>query len=107
MRAAAKAGHWVLYLLMFAMPVTGWLASSASPYNDADAYPMQIKNMVFGLFEMPDPFASGSHALSDQFMAAHFYLSVALVVVLAIHIVASIKHAAIDRDGVMERMIKG
>ena len=107
MRAAAKAGHWVLYLLMFAMPVTGWLASSASPYNDADAYPMQIKNMVFGLFEMPDPFATGSHALSDQFMAAHFYLSVALVVVLTIHIVASIKHAAIDRDGVMERMIKG
>lgn len=107
MQLGAKFGHWILYLLMFAMPITGWLASSASPYNDADAYPMQIKNMVFGLFEMPDPFATGSHALSDQFMTAHFYVSLALLAVLAVHVIAAIKHAAVDRDGVMERMIRG
>jgi len=55
-RAAARGAHLGLYALMFAMPLSGWLAASASRFNDADNYPMQIRNMVFGLFEMPDPF---------------------------------------------------
>ncbi len=105
-RAGAKMGHLSLYVLMIAMPLTGWLASSASPYNDVDAYPMQIKNMVFGLFEMPDPYAVGSHDLSGAFMTAHFWCSIALLIVVAGHVGAALKHAVVDRDGVMERMLR-
>lgn len=106
-RMAAKLGHLALYVLMFALPVTGWLGASASPYNDVDAYPMQIRNMVFGLFEMPDPYPVGSHELSDVFMTAHGICAAALVVVLAGHAGAALKHAMIDKDGVLRRMWSG
>ena len=106
-RMAAKVGHLALYALMLAIPLSGWLGGSASPYNDVDAYPMQIRNMVFGLFEMPDPFPVGSHELSDAFMTAHGIGAAALVVVLAGHVAAATWHGAVARDGVMRRMWSG
>ena len=107
LKLGAKAGHWAIYLLMFAMPVSGWLGASASPYNDVDSYPMQIKNMVFGLFELPDPYPVGSYDVSDMFMAVHKWAAIALALILAGHVAAAIKHAVVDRDGVMSRMWTG
>ena len=106
-RMGAKLGHLALYGLMFAIPLSGWLGASASPYNDADAYPMQIKDMVFGLFEMPDPYPSGSHEVSDWWMQIHLWLALTLLVVLALHVAAALKHALINRDGVFGRMVSG
>lgn len=102
---AAHAGHLALYVLMLAMPVTGWLAVSSSPYNDPGY--MAIPNMVFGLFHMPDPYPKGSHDVSDLYMTIHFYLALALVAVLSVHVLAALKHGLIDRDGVFRRMWSG
>ncbi|MEM1161453.1 MAG: cytochrome b/b6 domain-containing protein, partial [Pseudomonadota bacterium] len=106
-RAAAHFSHFSLYLLMFALPLSGWLMSSASPFNDEGAYPIQIKNMVFGLFEMPDPFQPGSEELSKFFGAVHFYTGLGLTLILGAHIAGALKHAIVERDGVMRRMIFG
>lgn len=107
LRRTASASHLLLYALMFAMPLSGWLAASASPLNDPDAYPMQIRNMVFGLFEMPDPYPQGSYELSGLFMAIHFWCALALCGVLALHVAGAMKHALVDRDGVFRRMVRG
>jgi cytochrome b561 len=106
-RAAAHGAHLALYVLMIALPVTGWLMASASPLNDAGAYPMQVKNMVFGLFELPDPIAPGDKALSDRLADLHAYLALAMAVLLSIHAAAAIRHQFFKRDGLIRRMILG
>ncbi len=102
-RLAARAGHLALYALMFVMPITGWLMASASPLQDTYG----IKNMVFGLFELPDPFQPGGQALADALRLAHLSSAVLLIVVLIGHAGAALRHHFIKRDAVLRRMILG
>ncbi len=102
-RTFAHAGHLALYVLMFAMPLTGWLMASASELQELYG----IRNMVFGLFEMPDPFVPGSKPLEDLFRAAHFWCGVALGLTVLGHAAAGLKHHFVNRDNVLTRMITG
>lgn len=104
-RMAAHITHYGLYVLMFVMPLSGWLMSSASPFNDEGAYPFQIKNMVFGLFEMPDVFPVGDKGLSETFGAIHSISSKLLLLFLVLHIAASLKHHIVLKDNVLLRML--
>jgi cytochrome b561 len=81
--------------------------ASASPLNDPGAYPFQVKNMVFGLFELPDPYPEGSKALSEWLARVHFWLAMALTALLGVHVAAALKHQYVDRDGLLRRMIAG
>ncbi|MEM7522872.1 MAG: cytochrome b [Pseudomonadota bacterium] len=103
----AHGGHIALYLLMFALPLSGWLMSSASPLNDVDAYPAQIKNMVFGVFEMPDPIQPSNEALLELFKSIHFYCALAMAALLVGHAGAALKHHFVDKDNTLTRMITG
>lgn len=104
-RAAVHLTHFGMYALMFLLPLSGWLMASASPLNDVDAYPAQIKNMVFGLFEMPDPIAPGDRELAGLFHMIHEYAGYALAVLLAAHIGGVLYHHFILRDSVLKRML--
>ncbi|WP_112322414.1 cytochrome b [Oceanibium sediminis] len=106
-KAASHASHLALYLLMLALPLSGWLMASSSPLNDEGAYPMRIPNMVFGLFEMPDPFPVGSKALSDALYQLHGALALALELILLVHLGAALKHHFVDGDTVLSRMVSG
>ena len=106
-RAAAHGAHFALYVLMFALPISGWLMASASLFNDPGAYPMQIKNMVFGLFELPDPIDPGSESLEQLFRDIHFYCGLAMVLILGGHVAGALKHHFIARDNTLTRMISG
>lgn len=102
-RTAAHLGHLALYVLMFAMPLSGWLMASASELQELYG----IRNMVFGLFELPDPFQPGDKGLEDLFGAIHFWCALALTAVLAVHAGAALKHHFVDRDNVLRRMVRG
>ncbi len=102
-RMLAHLGHVALYVFMIAMPITGWLMASASELQEL----YNIKNMVFGLFEMPDPFAPGSKALEQAFRLAHFWLAVGLGVTLLGHAAAALRHHFLLKDNVLRRMITG
>ena len=104
---ASHISHVMLYILIIAIPVSGWLMVTSSPLNDPGAYPTQIRNMVFGLFEMPDPFATGNEALSRALRTLHDILGKLLILTLLAHIGASLKHHFIDRDNILRRMIRG
>jgi len=106
-RMLAEGAHVALYVLMIALPVSGWLMASASPLNDPGAYPFQVKNMVFGLFELPDPYPEGSKALDEQLKRFHWGLALALGLLLILHAAAALKHQFVDRDGLLRRMILG
>ncbi|MEO1720785.1 MAG: cytochrome b [Pseudomonadota bacterium] len=106
-RMASRGSHIALYVLMVVLPLTGWLMSSASPLNDEDAYPFQIKNMVFGLFEMPDPYPVGDRDLAETFQVIHEFAAWGIAVLLVLHVAAALKHQYVDRDGLLSRMITG
>ncbi len=104
-RAAAHAAHIALYVLIFAMPLTGWLHDSA--WVAAASHPMYL----FGLFQWPrigfimnlDP--ATKNQLHEQFGALHTACSYALYGVLALHIAGALKHQWIDRHSVLRRMM--
>ena len=99
----ARAAHLALYVLLLLMPVTGWLTVTASTLQDDYG----IRNMVFGLFELPDPFQPGSKALEDLFTWLHRGCAVALALVVFAHVGAALRHHFVRGDDVLRRMIRG
>jgi cytochrome b561 len=104
-RIAAHVAHFLLYLLMIALPLSGWLHDSA--WKGAATHPMHL----FGLVPWPrigyvmnlDPVLKES--LHDRFGALHTWLGYALYALLAMHVGGALKHEWIDRKSVLKRMI--
>ncbi|WP_231738591.1 MULTISPECIES: cytochrome b [Sphingomonas] len=96
-RAAAHATHWALYLLMIAVPLTGWMMVSGPEGRRALTW--------FGLFDLPYlPVSGGAAALGGE---GHEVLGWMMAVLVAAHIAAALRHAVLLRDGVMTRMLPG
>jgi cytochrome b561 len=93
-RAAAHLGHMALYALMFAIPLSGWVMSSAKGFQ----------TVWFGVLPLPD-MVSRDKVLGDQLLALHLWLNISLVALLAVHILAALKHHFIDRDDILKRML--
>ena len=93
-RAAAWLNHIGLYLLMLAIPLSGWLMNSA-------------KNVPFSLFRViPWPALTGpDEALGEVFEELHEGLVTALVFLLALHVAAALWHHFFKRDRVLLRML--
>ncbi|MGD9870947.1 MAG: cytochrome b [Thauera sp.] len=94
-RFAARAGHLTLYVLMFAIPLSGWLMSSAKG----------VQTVWFGVLPLPDLLARDK-ALGDLLQTVHLSLNFLLMAVLAAHVGAALKHHFIDRDDVLTRMLR-
>jgi cytochrome b561 len=92
-RAAAKLGHVALYALMLAVPLTGWLMSSAY------GFPVVYLKLV----QLPDLIAKNKE-LADTLKGVHKALDWTLAAVVIGHIGAALKHQLIDRDGLLARM---
>ena len=92
---AAKATHVLFYVLLIAIPMFGWAASSA---GGRDIH-------WFGLFDWPLLPIERSRDLAGTFMDLHEAGVKALYVLLALHVLAALKHQFVDRDNVLHRMI--
>ena len=93
-RIAAAAGHGLLYLLLLAQPISGWLMSSAANY------PVTF----FGLFQFPalvgaDP---GAHEFYEE---VHEALFATLATVAVLHALAAFYHHFRLRDDTLRRML--
>lgn len=96
-RLAAHLSHFLLYVAMFAMPISGWVVHAAADSS----------LVLYGLFEVPDIVtATGSRAeaIGDAAAATHYYLFLTLCVLIAIHVLGALKHHLVDGDHVMKRM---
>jgi cytochrome b561 len=93
-RAAAQLSHFLLYVLMIALPVTGWVISSAS-------------NVPFKIFwTLPLPaITAPDKAVADLFAAIHGWLVTLLAVVLVAHVGAALRHHYVKKDTVLARML--
>ena len=94
--AASRVSHFTLYALLFAMPLTGWLMSSAANYPVS----------WFGLAQLPDLVAPDG-ALKRGLIDVHHLLAKALIALALVHVAAALKHQFIDRDGLLLRMLPG
>ena len=91
---AAVWGHRMLYLLMLLIPLSGWLMSSAKGFGV----------VYFGVLPLPDLVEKNAD-LADLFKNAHALLNQLLLLVLAGHIGAALKHHYLERDDVLTRML--
>lgn len=93
-RLAAHAGHWMLYALMLAIPLSGWLMSAAQ------GFPV----VWFGILPLPDP-VSRDAALGSALKDAHITLNYLLLAAVAGHTGAALHHQLIKKDALMTRML--
>jgi cytochrome b561 len=100
---AAHVSHALLYVLMFLLPVSGWVMASASPTQDL----LQMQNLVFGAYPLPDPFVPGVAAIEAAAKAVHATAALSLALLLAVHVGAALQHQIVDHDGVLAGMLRG
>ncbi len=93
---AAHAAHWALYVLFFAVPLSGWAYSSAA------GFPI----VWFGVLPLPD-FVAANRELSETIKPLHGTLAWLLAAVVLLHVAAALKHHFVDRDGLLHRMRPG
>lgn len=93
-RRAAHVGHLMLYVLMIAIPVSGYLYSSAS----------NIPVVYLGLVPLPTIIAPDP-VLKVWFRSIHIALDYGLLALVAGHVAAAFKHHWLDGDGLLYRML--
>jgi cytochrome b561 len=94
MQLAAHAGHLLLYGLMIAIPLSGWLMSSAKGFQ----------TVWFGVLPIPDLLARTRNSATCC-KPSHMSLNLLFVAVIAGHIGAALKHHFIDKDDILTRML--
>lgn len=93
-RTLACTNHWALYVLLFVIPVSGWLMSSA----------LGVQVVYLGLIPLPDLVAKNKE-LGEGLKALHGVLNLTLAALVLVHAGAALKHHIVERDDVLTRML--
>jgi cytochrome b561 len=94
---SARIVHWLLYALLFVLPILGWINASWRGFPAT----------VFGLFDLPKLVATrapGWRWTGDVHGLLAYY---AMLTLIALHVAAGLYHYFIRRDGVLQRMLPG
>jgi cytochrome b561 len=100
-KMAAAGGRLLLYVFLFALPLTGWALVSASVLN--------IPTVLYGVLTWPD--LPGLPSLDDKapvealLKIVHAYGAYALIILVALHSAAALRHHFIIGDDVLSRML--
>jgi cytochrome b561 len=106
-RILAQVTHAALYVLMLAIPVSGYLHDSA--WKGAAKHPL----LWFGLFDVPrlpalQHMAPGPQdALHRQFGLLHYSLAWILLGLFVLHVAGALKHQFLDHEAELQRMLPG
>ena len=95
--ALAKVVHALAYAFMLAVPLAGWAMHSAASKGAPVA--------VFGLFSMPALPVGTDKPTIGLFHELHETFASLLLALAVVHVLAALKHMAVDRDGTMRRML--
>lgn len=92
-RRASAIVHGLLYGLMIAIPLSGWMMSSAK------GFPV----VWFGVLPLPD-LVGKDKALGDLLAGVHQVLNFSLLVLVILHVAAALQHHFIERQPFLQRM---
>lgn len=93
-KRTADSVKYVLLMLLVAMPLTGWLMSSAAGYSVS----------YFGWFMVPD-LVEPNPELRRSMVAAHYYFAVVFIGVIGMHAAAALLHHFYYKDTILRRML--
>lgn len=93
----AESVHWVLYAAMLLVPLSGWIEHAAT-----EGYAPILWPLGQGL-----PLIPKSPALALTMAGIHHIFAWMLMGAIALHVLGALKHALIDRDEVLGRMLRG
>ena len=91
---AAHGLHFLLYMLLLIIPLSGWLMSSAKG----------VPVVYLGLVQLPDLVVKDK-ALGDLLTEVHQALNFGLLMLVGMHIAAALKHHFIEHDATLRRML--
>ena len=91
----AKAVHWAFYLLLMAIPLSGWVGSSATG----------IGVMIADRWTVP-PLVDASPAAEELWFSVHGILTKLLIGLILLHMAGAFKREMAG-DGTLTRMIRG
>jgi cytochrome b561 len=94
-KVLARTTHVLFYVVLLALPLTGWLAGSA----------VGREFQFYGLFDVPLLPVGGGRDTAGLLMTVHRALPKLLYVLLALHVLGALKHQFVNRDNVLHRMI--
>lgn len=89
----ASVTHFCFYVLLFILPINGWLMSNFAG-RDAVFFGVNLPKLV-----SPDEFAAGIAR------ASHSYIAYTLLALVGLHILGALFHRYIDRKDVLQRML--
>jgi cytochrome b561 len=93
-KVTARFVHLSFYALMLALPITGWLMSSAA------AIPVSF----LGWFDLPD-LIGHDERLFRAFIVVHRWLAYALIACLVAHMGAALTHHLVFKDDTLRKML--
>lgn len=93
-RIASTATHHLLYLLILAMPVIGWLSASA----------FGATTSFYGLFDLPD-IVGKNETLFNILRRMHKAGGILMALLVLLHVGGALMHTFIKRDVVLWRML--
>ena len=93
-RIAADTSHFALYALMIAIPLSGWLMSSAKGFQ----------TVYFGVLPIPDLLQKNKE-LGETLAVVHQALNFTMIGIVILHAAAALKHHFIDQDDILRRML--
>jgi cytochrome b561 len=93
-RVLANLTHAGLYILLFALPLSGWMMSSAR------GFPVSW----FGFIQLPD-LVPKNKPLYEAMLETHETLVWALFTIVFLHVAAALKHHFLLKDNVLRRML--
>lgn len=93
-RVLANTVKWLLYFSMIAMPLSGWLMSSAGGYEIH----------FFNWFVVP-PLVAPNQDLASIFALFHEWAGYTLIGVIVLHMLGAYKHHFYNKDNLLKRMI--
>ena len=93
-RQGAKAGHIMLYLLLLAVMVSGYMISTADGSSIT----------VFGWFDIPG-LSTGIERQEDIAGDIHWYSALTLIVIASGHALMALKHHFINKDNTLRKII--
>lgn len=91
---AATAMHVLLYVLMFAVPLSGYMYSLAAG----------VPVVYLGLFPLP-VLMGPNPELKPVLKEVHYVLTMGMAGAVAVHALAALKHHFFDRDATLKRML--
>ena len=93
-RITAHTTHILLYVVLLATPVSGYLISTSSGSSIS----------VFGWLDVPAVVAVDDK-LRDVVIDVHYYLAYGSCLLIGLHVIGALKHEFIDRDPTLRRML--